>query len=58
MVDEFFDRHYQEGRTELNAGLDRGLGRIGSAIGKSLKALHHIEWSAPWARKSNDAQCG
>ena len=58
MVDEIFDRTYQDGRAELNAGLDRGFGRIGSTIGKSLKVLHRIEWNAPWARSPNDAQCG
>jgi hypothetical protein len=58
MVDEIFDRSYQSGRAELNAGLDRAFSRIGGTIGKSLKVLHRIEWSAPWARNSNDAQCG
>ena len=59
MVDEIFDRNYQQGRAELHAGLDRAFARIGDALGKSLKALHRIEWSAPWAaRNSNDAQCG
>lgn len=58
MVDEIFDRFYQEGRTGVNAGLDRGLDRIGSTLAKSLKVLHRIEWSAPWARSANDPQCG
>ena len=58
MVDEIFDRNYQQGRAELHAGLDRAFARIGSALGKSLKVLHRIEWSAPWAGNSKDAQCG
>jgi hypothetical protein len=58
MVDEIFDRTYQSGRAELHAGLDRGFGRIGSTLSKSLKALHRIEWNAPWARNANDPQCG
>ena len=59
MVDEFFDRNYQHGRAQLNAGLDRAFSVIGSTLGNSLKALHRIEWSAPWtARNSHDAQCG
>jgi len=58
MVDEIFDRTYQAGRAELHAGLDRGFARIGSTMGKSLKVLHRIEWSAPWHRNSNDPQCG
>lgn len=58
MVDEIFDRTYQSGRAEFNAGLDRAFNRIGSSIGNSLKVLHRIEWSAPWVRNSKDAQCG
>ena len=49
MVDEIYDRHYQEGRKAMNDGLDRLIGRIGSELGKSLAALHRVEWNAPWA---------
>lgn len=58
MIDQFFDRGYQAGRADLNAGLDRGFNRLGDTIGKSLKVLHRIEWSAPWDRRSTDVQCG
>ncbi len=58
MMDQLFDRTYQSGRTELNAGLDRGFGRIADTVGKSLKVLHRFEWSAPWAAGSKDVQCG
>ena len=58
MVDEIFDRNYQEGRAELNARLDRAFGRIASSLSNTLNALHRVEWSAPWARNPNDAQCG
>ncbi len=62
MVDEIFDRTYQAGRADLNAGLDRashGLANgIASTIGKSLAVLHRFEWSAPWAGKSSDGRCG
>ena len=51
MVDEIFDRDYQNGRAQLNAAL-AGLGRT---LGDSLKALHRIEWSAPWASKKKTA---
>ena len=51
MMDEIFDRHYQAGRAELNAGLDRAFGSIGREIGKGLAAVHRFEWSAPWLRK-------
>ena len=52
MQDEIFDRQYQAGRADLNAGLDRLFTGIGRTIGDSLKVLHRIEWSAPWAEKS------
>ena len=53
MIDEIFDRTYQAGRADLNAGIDRGLQRIGAGIasrfGKSFEVFHRIQWSAPWA---------
>ena len=49
MIDEIFDRNYQSGRAELNDGIDRAVKRIAQELGASLKALHRIEWSAPWA---------
>ena len=51
MVDEIFDRHYQEGRNELNAALGNLFSRFGSAIGNSFKVLNRIEYSAPWTGK-------
>ena len=52
MMDQIFDRTYQQGRAELNAGIDRLLGTISRELGKSFSALHRIEWSAPWAAMS------
>ena len=49
MQDEIFDRTYQAGRADLNAGLDRAFAAIARGIGDSLKVLHRIEWDAPWA---------
>lgn len=54
MRDEIFDREYQAGRADFNAALDRGFHRIGDALGKSLQALHRIEWSAPWSGNPKD----
>ena len=54
MMDEIFDRTYQAGRADLNAGLDRGFRRLGATIGKGLDALHRAEWSAPWRRDPRD----
>jgi hypothetical protein len=50
MVDEIYDRGYQAARGELNAGLSGAFAGISKTIGDSLKVLHRIEWSAPWAR--------
>lgn len=55
MVDEIFDRTYQAGRADLNAGLERGFRRLAETIAKGLGALHRAEWSAPWGRDSRDA---
>lgn len=49
MVDEIFDRHYREGRAELNASIDRALKRLGNAIGNAFDVLNRIEYNAPWA---------
>lgn len=49
MTDEIFDRNYQAGRDDLNAGLDRGFARIVKGLSATLKTLHRIEWSSPWA---------
>lgn len=48
MIDEIFDRNYQAGRAELNAGIDRAVSGLARTVGDSLKVLHRIEWSAPW----------
>ena len=61
MIDEIFDRQYQSGRAQLNAGIDHLFGSIGRELGKSLAAVHRFEWNAPWlanARKrSTDIKC-
>jgi hypothetical protein len=51
MLDELFDRSYAAGRAELNNGIARVLHRLTSTIGASLKALHRVEWNAPWKRQ-------
>jgi len=57
MVDEIFDRHYQEARAELNAAIAAGLGRFGRAIRNAFEVLVNIEYQAPWAAKSRKARC-
>lgn len=51
MVDEIFDRAYRESRSELNRSVEQVFSTIGRELGKSFKALHQFEWSAPWAAK-------
>lgn len=48
MIDEIFDRHYQAGRTELNAAILRGIGRLGNAFDNAFGVLNRIEYAAPW----------
>ena len=50
MIDEIFDRNYQEGRAALNDGIDRLFASISTELGKSMKAMHRFEWSAPWTQ--------
>ncbi len=52
MIDEIFDRQYQHGRAPLNADIGRAADSIGQTLGDTLRVLHRIEWSAPWARPS------
>jgi hypothetical protein len=55
MVDEIFDRSYQSGRADLNAGMARGFTKLGNMLSESFAVLHRIEWSAPWHRKGKRA---
>ncbi len=55
MMDEIFDRNYQAARADMNAGLDRGFARLGRALANSFRALHRVQWSAPWTPQSKDA---
>jgi hypothetical protein len=55
MVDEIFDRHYREGRAELNASIDRALKRFGNSIGNAFSVLQRIEYDAPWAPRKKTA---
>ena len=52
MVDEIYDRTFQAGRAELNAGI-RALARgIRDTLAPALSAIHHFEWDAPWSGKT------
>ena len=57
MVDEIFDRHYQEARSELNQTIARSFGRLGNAVTNAFNVLNRIEYQAPWATKTKRARC-
>ena len=57
MIDQLYDRHYREARTELNASAARGLSRLGKAINDAFEVLVGIEYSAPWGAKPRNARC-
>lgn len=52
MMDEIYDRQYQQGRSALNDGIDRLIAVIGTELGKSFAAVHRFEWRSPWNRTS------
>jgi hypothetical protein len=54
MIDEIFDRNYQAARADMNAGLDRGSAKLGRALANSFRALHRVQWSAPWLPQAKD----
>jgi hypothetical protein len=56
MVDEIYDRHYREGRGELNRAAAHSLSRLGRAIHDAFEVLVGIEYSAPWAAKPKRAR--
>jgi hypothetical protein len=57
MIDEMFDRTYQAGRADLNAGIHATFGRFAREIGKGLAAMHRIEWNAPWKAQPKRPTC-
>ncbi len=48
MIDEIFDRQYQAGRADLNAGI----GHLFGELGRTFDTLHEIQWKAPWLRST------
>ncbi|RST30433.1 hypothetical protein HMF7854_06030 [Sphingomonas ginkgonis] len=46
MIDEIFDRNYREARQQLNAAALR----LVASLAESFRALHRIQFAAPWSR--------
>jgi hypothetical protein len=57
MVDEIFDRTYQQARSDLNASLGRSLASLGHAVGNAFNVLNRIEYQAPWAPRNKRVRC-
>lgn len=57
MMDEIYDRTYQSGRAELNAGLDTLADRVSRTVASAFRVLNRIEFDAPWHRRQGDAGC-
>lgn len=57
MIDEIYDRTYQAGREHLHSGIDRGLEKLRCSVLTTFRALHAIQFAAPWARRSKDVGC-
>jgi hypothetical protein len=51
MNDEIFDRSYQSGRGELNAGIDRLVARSVRATRDIFHVLERIQFDAPWTKR-------
>ena len=56
MVDEIFDRAYQDGRAQFHASMASALSRFASALANTFLVLNRIEYSAPWAARQPGAR--
>jgi hypothetical protein len=52
MIDQMFDRAYQQGRAEMNATLTIAVRRAGTAIANAFRVLNRIEYDAPWLHRT------
>ena len=52
MIDETYDRHYQAARSDLNAAIALGFGRLGRALANAFQVLNRIEYESPWTARS------
>jgi hypothetical protein len=50
MIDQIYDRNYQDARAQMNADIDRGLANLARTIGRGLAVLNAYEFDAPWRR--------
>jgi len=57
MIDEIYDRNYQNGRDQLNAAIIAGLTRLARSMGDAFAVLNRIEYDAPWKAKAKRVGC-
>ena len=57
MIDEIYDRAYQAGRSDLNASIGAGLGRLAAAMLAPFAVLNRIEYQAPWQTRVRQRNC-
>ena len=57
MFDEIHDRTYQAGREQFHADIDRGLEKLRCGVVTTFRALHAIQFAAPWRKRSKDVGC-
>lgn len=56
MIDEIYDRRYQEARARLNAAIAAGIVRLVRSAANAFAVLNRIEYSAPWAGRPPKAR--
>lgn len=57
MIDEIFDRTYQDGRAQLNAGIGIALRNLGAGIRQAFEVLNRIEYQSPWSEPAGKRRC-
>ena len=57
MVDEIYDRLYQDSRGELNVAINGAFARFRKAVVNAFDVLQRIEYDSPWTTKANRVRC-
>ena len=57
MIDEIYDRLYQDSRGELNVAINGAFARLGRAVSNAFNVLQRIEYDSPWTAKAKRVRC-
>ena len=49
MIDEIFDRTYQQSRAAVNDGIAQSLAELGRSAMQAFRTLDAIQFAAPWS---------